>query len=173
MFNNMEGKMKKTIFTMFIFIAMFFICACSDASYTEEKWVYSDLVSIDVNEDIDESLLQMYLEHNEATSVSELETMLLNKAKEEEQFNDFYLFFEDKYAYYWDEIFEREATCFYKEIDGEVVLAITELQLEDPNEVNLDPVICPRAVVSKDGKELTFTYYYIYYFVTIKCVIEK
>jgi hypothetical protein len=169
----MEGKMKKTIFTMFIFITMFFICACSDTSYTEKRWVYSDLVSINVNEDIDESLLQMYLEHNEATSVSELETILLNKAKEEEQFNDFYLFFEDKYAHFYHEILDIETTYFHKEIDGEVVLALTELQFEDPNEVNLDPVICPRVVVSKDGKELTFTYYYIYYFVTIKCAIEK
>lgn len=165
---------KKSIFVMFSLVAMLLICACSGPSYTKEKWVYSDVLSINVNEDIDESLLQAYLENKGVTSVSELETILLKEAKEEETFSDFYLFFDDKYAYYYDENLERETTYFYKEIDGEVVLAIGAIQLEEPyDEVLLDPIICPRAIVSEDGNELTFTYYCYYYFVSIKCVIEK
>ena len=165
---------KKSIFVMFSLVAMLLICACSGSSYTDEKWVYSDVVSININKEIPESLLQDYLEGKGVASVSELEAILLKEAKEEKKFSDFYLFFDDKYAYYHDENLDREATFFYKEIDGEVVLAMSAIQLEEPyNEVNLDPIICPRAVVSKDGKELTFTYYCYYYFVSIKCVIEN
>ena len=165
---------KKSVFIMFSLVAMLFICSCSRPAYTKEKWVYSDVLSINVNEDIDESLLQAYLENKGVTSVSELETVLLKEAKEEKTFSDFYLFFDDKYAYYHDENLDRETTFFYKEINGEVVLAIGSIQLEEPyDEVNLDPIICPRAVVSEDGKELTFTYYCYYYFVSIKCVIEN
>ena len=69
---------------MFSLVAMLLICACSGPSYTKEKWVYSDVLSINVNEDIDESLLQAYLENKGVTSVSELETILLKEAKEEE-----------------------------------------------------------------------------------------
>ena len=164
--------LRKSIFIMFTLVAMLLICSCSGASYTKEKWVYSDVVSIDVNDDISESLLEVYLADKGVSTVSELETILLNEVKADKTFSDFYLYFEDKYAHYFDENLERETTFFYKEIDGEVVLALTELQFEDPDtEVNLDPLICPRAVVSNDGKELTFTYYCYYYLVSIKCVI--
>ena len=164
--------LRKSIFIMFTLVAMLLICSCSGASYTKEKWVYSDVVSINVNDDISESLLEVYLADKGVSTVSELETILLNEVKADKTFSDFYLYFEDKYAHYFDENLERETTFFYKEIDGEVVLALTELQFEDPDtEVNLDPLICPRAVVSNDGKELTFTYYCYYYLVSIKCVI--
>lgn len=164
---------KKSILMVLALLPMLFLCACSNASYTKEKWVFSELVSVDVYEEIDEELLQMYLEYNGAANVNELESILLNNGKNEGTFNDFYLFFEGKFAHYFDENLERETTYFFKEFDGEVILALGEMQFEDPSiEENLDPVICPRFVVSEDGKELTFTYYYIYYFVTIKCVAE-
>ena len=68
---------------------------------------------------------------------------------------------------------DREATYVYKEIDGKVILAYSEYLFEGENvEENLAPEICPRFVVSEDGKELTFTYYHIFYYVSIKCVIE-
>ena len=167
--------MSKKIFSAtLILLAMLFICGCSGASYTKEKWVYSELVSIDVHEDIEESVLQLYLEYYNAADVNELETIVLNKQRSENTFEDFYLRFEDKYAHFYDEIMERETTYFYREIDGEVVLALGEIQYEEEDSsVHLHPEICPRFVVSEDGKEIIFTYFYIYYYVSIKCVIEK
>ena len=164
---------RKCFLAIISLVLMLFVGSCSKGSYTKERWVYNDVVSIDVNENIDKTMLQLYLQEKGAENINELESILLNEAKTENFFNDFYLFFDGKYAYCYDEIMDREATYVYKEIDGKVILAYSEYLFEGENvEENLAPEICPRFVVSEDGKELTFTYYHIFYYVSIKCVIE-
>ena len=66
---------KKSVFIMFSLVAMLFICSCSRPAYTKEKWVYSDVLSINVNEDVDESLLEAYLENKGVIVLNTIEEL--------------------------------------------------------------------------------------------------
>lgn len=165
------------IIKMFLFVICLFhvltLCACSSDKYVEKRWIYDGITSIEFNEELDDFIKDDYLKEYGVETIGELEAVLKNHFEENNEFIDFYIYFDGKYAKYYNSSTNTEVTNFFREIDGEVVLAFSETQYEVENpEINLDPIISPRFVVADDGKTATFTYYCISYFVTINCIPE-
>lgn len=167
----------KRIIKVFLFVVVLanvlFVSACSGASYTKVNWVYDDVVAIKTNLKADQSIIDEYLVDYGVATVEELEAAVLAEYKNDEQLKNFYINFKGNKAYVYDYIMNRDATYFHREINGEVVLALTELQYDDPNpEVGLDPEICPRFIVSADGTSAQYTFKCGLFYITVSCVAE-
>lgn len=151
-----------------------FLAACGGQSYKDIKWVYDDVASVKINEELDADYLAELLEDYDVASVADLEAAVLNLLKTEETYKTFTLRFSGKNAMPFDFILNREVIYFFKEIDGEVVLAHTELQFEgDDTATTLHPSICPRFVAAQDLASAQYTVSYAFYFVTLNCVPAK
>lgn len=167
--------MKKHLkFLLIVCVIGLFVVFTGCSSYKNKEYVYQEIVSLKMNENLDSELIESLYEEYNVSSIEELETYLFNSYKNDDTFKNLYLKFDGEYAKLYDVIAEREATYFYKEMEeNKIVLALSIYQFDDPDtETNLDPIICPRVEVIEDGDYILLSYYHINHFVTLKCSVK-
>lgn len=144
-------------------------------SYTSIDWKFNQIVSVQVNENIDQEIIDdMYTEYG-VDSIQALNEYLFNSYTESNEFGDCYVdFYKKNYAHTYDTIGEREGTWYVVELEENkgIFSLLTEGNPTTFDEVDVSSLLYQIFTFNPDSNTLHLEIYYVNQFIVLEFVAK-